>query len=107
MSILAVDLGGSHAACALVSGTHMLACETIPARGTENREAVVSALTSVMQRLLASSPKSDRCRGIGFSFCGLVDSRRGRILSSNDKYSDAAGFDLAGWAQTEFNLPLR
>ncbi len=85
----------------------MLACETIPARGTENLEVVVSALTSVMQRLLASSPKSDRCRGIGFSFCGLVDSRRGRILSSNDKYSDAAGFDLAGWAQTEFNLPLR
>jgi len=107
MSILAVDVGGSHAACALVSGTHILACKTIPARGTETLEVVVSFLTGAMQQLLASCPKSDCCRGIGFSFCGLVDSRRGQILSSNDKYSDAAGFDLAGWAQTEFNLPLR
>jgi glucokinase len=107
MSILAVDVGGSHAACALVSGTHILACKTISARGTETLEALVSALTGAMQQLLASCPKSDGCRGIGFSFCGLVDSRRGQILSSNDKYSDSAGFDLAGWAQTEFNLPLR
>jgi len=107
MTILAVDVGGSHAACALVSGTHILACKTIPARGTETFEVVVSSLTGAMQQLLASCPKSDCCRGIGFSFCGLVDSRRGQILSSNDKYSDAAGFDLTGWAKSEFNLPLR
>jgi glucokinase len=107
MSILAVDVGGSHAACALVSGTHILACKTVSARGTSTLEVLISALTGAMQQLLASCPKSDGCRGIGFSFCGLVDSRRGQILSSNDKYSDSAGFDLAGWAQTEFNLPLR
>ena len=107
MTILAVDVGGSHAACALVSGTHILACKTIPARGTETFEVVVSSLTGAMQQLLASCPKSDCCRGIGFSFCGLVDSRRGQILSSNDKYSDAGGFDLTGWAKSEFNLPLR
>jgi glucokinase len=107
MSILAVDVGGSHAACALVSGTHILACKTVPARGTSNLEIVVSALTGAMRQLLASCPESDRCRGIGFSFCGIVDSRRCQILSSNDKYSDSAAFDLVSWAQTEFNLPLR
>ena len=107
MSILSVDVGGSHAACALVSGTQILAYETIPAKGAETLGAVVSALTSVMQRLLAGCPKSDRCRGIGFSFCGLVDSRRARILSINGKYSDAPAFDLTGWARSEFNLPLR
>ena len=107
MSILAVDVGGSHAACALVSGTHILACKTVPARGTSNLEIVVSALTGAMRQLLASCPESDGCRGIGFSFCGVVDSKRCQILSSNDKYSDSAGFDLARWAQTEFNLPLR
>lgn len=107
MSILAIDVGGSHAACALVSGTHILACESIPASGAETLEVVVSALTRVMHRLLASCPSSDPCSGIGFSFCGLVDSKRGRILSSNGKYDNAAGFDLPAWAKTEFHLPLR
>src|SRR2546430_7846331 len=107
MSILAVDVGGSHAACALISGSQILACETIPAKSTESLEALVSSLAPEMRRLLESCPRSDRCRGIGFSCCGLVDSRRGRILSINGKYSDAPEFDLAGWAQTEFDLPLR
>src|SRR2546430_4803518 len=107
MSILAVDVGGSHAACALVSGTRILDCKTLPARGTSTLEVLVSALTGAMQQLLAGCPKSDCCRGIGFSFCGIVDSKHCQILSSNDKYSDSAGFDLAGWAQSEFNLPLR
>ena len=107
MSILAVDVGGSHAACALVSGTHLLACKTVSARGTSTLEVLISDLTGALQQLLAGCPESDSCRGIGFSFCGIVDSRRCQILSSNDKYSDSAGFDLGRWAQTEFNLPLR
>src|SRR5439155_18695964 len=107
MSILAVDLGGSHASCALVSGTHILACETVAARGSEAFEVTVSRLTGVMNRLLASCPESDRCLGIGFSFCGLVDSGLGRILSISGKYGDAPELDLVGWARNEFNLPLR
>ena len=107
MSILAVDVGGSHAACALVSGTRILDCKTLPARGTSTLEVLVSALTGAMQQLLAGCPKSDCCRGIGFSFCGIVDSKHCQILSSNDKYSDSAAFDLVSWAQTEFNLPVR
>jgi glucokinase len=108
MSILAVDLGGSHAACALVSGTQILASETVPVTGRETFESVVSRLTSAMKQQLASAPtKSEPCRGIGFGFCGLVDSTRGRILSTSGKYADALGFDLVAWAQTEFNLPLR
>ena len=108
MSILAVDLGGSHAACALVSGTEILASETIPVTGTEIFEFVVSRLTSVIRQLLAGAPaKSEPCRGIGFSFCGLVDSTRGRILSTCGKHDGALGFDLVAWAQAEFNLPLR
>ena len=108
MSILAVDLGGSHAACALVSGKQVLACETIKTEGGDTFEAAIAVLTPVMKRLLARCPQSDPpCRGIGFSFCGLVDSKRGRILSINGKYDGAPDFDLVGWAQTEFGLPLR
>src|SRR5689334_7594288 len=107
MSILAVDVGGSHAACALVSGTHILARKTVSARGTSTFEVLISDLTGAMQQLLATCPESDPCCGIGFSFCGIVDSRRRHILSSNDKYSDSAGVDLGRWARTEFNLPLR
>src|SRR6267378_3581346 len=106
MSILAVDVGGSHAACALVSGTRILAHETVAATGSDKLEAVVASLTSLMKGILAACPDADHCRAIGFSFCGLVDSNRCRILSISGKYSDAPEFDLVGWAQSEFNLPL-
>jgi glucokinase len=36
-----------------------------------------------------------------------VDSRHGRVLSISGKYGDAPEFDLMGWAQSEFDLPLR
>ena len=107
MNILAVDLGGSHAACGLVSGTNILACEAVAFRGAETLANVVSDLTCVIRKLLASSPAFARCDGIGFSFCGLVDSRRGLILSTNGKYADGPDFDLPGWAYAEFGLPLR
>jgi len=36
----------------------------------------------------------------------LVDSSRNRILSTNQKYDDAPGIDLVGWAKAKWDWPL-
>jgi glucokinase len=107
MSVLAIDLGGSHAACALVSGTRILTHQRVVATGSDDFETVIGSLTGVLRSMLGGCPESDRCSGIGFSFCGLVDTSRGKITSISGKYRDAPGFDLPAWAEREFNLPLR
>jgi glucokinase len=107
-SALAVDLGGQHASCALVSGKRVLACENIPLDGQAGLAATLPLLAESLRGLLARAPASaGPCGGVGFSFCGLVDSQRCRILSTNAKYDDGPGIDLAGWARAQLGLPLR
>jgi len=105
---LAVDLGGQHASCALVSGKAVLACENIPLDRQAGLAAALPLLAQSLRKLLARAPGgASSCAGIGFSFCGLVDSQRCRILSTNAKYDDGPDIDLAGWARTQLGLPLR
>lgn len=103
MRLLAVDLGGTHATCALVDDRRILARETIPVPGSGSFADALSAIAAPLTRMNANLPAT----GIGFGFCGLVDSRRARIASTNGKYEDAVTFDLAAWAQAQFGLPLR
>ena len=103
MKILAVDLGGTHATCALVEGRRILARQTLALPGSPSLAATLEAIASSLEELHAGSP----AQGIGFGFCGLVDSRRTRIASTNGKYTDAVDLDLAGWARERFGLPLR
>jgi glucokinase len=107
-SVLAVDLGGGHASCALVSAKRVLACETIPLDSQAGLAAALPRLAESLRGLLARMPAGvGPCAGIGFSFCGLVDPRRCRILSTNGKYDDGPGIDLAAWAGDGLGLPLR
>ncbi len=107
-SVLAVDLGGRHASCALVSAGRVLVCENIPLDSRAGLAAALPLLTESLRGLLAQAPAAAApCAGIGFSFCGLVDSSRCRILSTNGKYDDGPQIDLAGWARDRFGLPLR
>jgi glucokinase len=45
--------------------------------------------------------------GIAVGFCGLVDTDRSRVLSTNKKYDDAPSLDLQDWARQDLGLPLR
>ncbi len=106
--MLAVDLGGSHATCALVSGREVLASEDVR---LDRRAGLASALRLLVDPLRALRdripPGMGPCKGIGFSFCGLVDSARSRILATNEKYDDAPRIDLVEWARGELGLPLK
>jgi glucokinase len=103
MKILAVDLGGTHAACALVEGTRILARETVSLPESASLSAALAAIKVPLGRIHAAH----HADAIGFGFCGLVDSKHTRIASTNGKFTDAPSLDMADWSRQRFGLPLR
>jgi glucokinase len=106
MRALAVDLGGSHAACALVEDRAILASKSLAVDRFRGLGPLLPRLAKALHELLGDEGPGS-CAGIAFSFCGLVDPVRGRVVSTNAKFDDAPAIDLAAWAQGEFGLPLR
>jgi len=103
MKILAVDLGGTHAACALVEGTQILARETVILPESASLRAALVAIEGPLGRIHAAH----RAEAVGFGFCGLVDSKHTRIASTNGKFTDAVSLDLSAWCRQAFGLRLR
>ena len=107
MKALAIDLGGTHATCAIVEDRAILASEVVATDGTAGLLPVLPEIVRAFHRLLAQTGVNlGDCLGLAFSFCALVDSRTCKILSTNQKYDDAQGFDFAAWAKSELGLRL-
>jgi len=108
VKVLAVDLGGSHASCAVVEDREVRGHESVPLDETGGLADALPLIADALRRLaLAAGVAFDACEGIGFGFCGVVDPVAGRVLSTNAKYDDAPGVDLGEWAREAFGLPLR
>lgn len=104
MKVLAVDVGGTHVACGAVDDRKIL--EVFEVR-SDSRGRLANLLPLLSEKLHGFIHKyTGPFSGIGFGFCGLVDSLTGRIVSTNHKYSDATEIDLAAWARSEFDLRL-
>jgi glucokinase len=105
MSLLGLDLGGSHASCSLISGQTVLATEHLSFADSGTFVAVLPEVTASLQKLAAQAP--DPVSGLGIGFCGLVDSRRNIVLSTNGKYEDAPTFDFQSWGRKTLGIPVR
>lgn len=107
ITALAIDLGGSHAACGVVRDGAILASRTLPADGSEPLAKLLPELVDTFFQLLASAQidKSD-CSALVLGFCGIASACENRILDTNGKFEDAPGLDLTGWCQREFGLPF-
>jgi glucokinase len=103
MKALAVDLGGSHASCALVEDTTILARELVAIRDGAELRSVLPAIEEALKRL----NRDGLAQGVGFGFCGLVDAQNSQVSSTNGKFDDAVNIDLRQWALKQLNLPLR
>lgn len=105
MTLLGLDLGGSHAACTLIRETTVLATEHLSFADTTRFAAVEPEIVAALQRLAKSSPEP--ATGLGVGFCGLVDSRRNCVTSTNGKYDDAPAFDFDAWGRRTLGIPVR
>jgi len=100
---LAVDVGGSHIACARVRGGTVEGRRELKVTAPTSLAAVLPALEAHLAALRGSEPAS----GVTVAFPGLVDPRSGRVVSTPaGKFEDAVGFDFAGWARARLGLPL-
>lgn len=105
MKALAIDLGGTHATCALVDGRTIVDRESISADRAAGLGPLLPDLANLLHRILGQARISSRdCAGLAFSFCGLADHARGRIASTNVKYDDGPSLDLERWCREAFGI---
>jgi glucokinase len=105
---LAVDIGGTHANCGLVENRSILEHESIDVAHATNILAVLSRVAESFRKLIKRQSLSrDDFQGIAVGFPGLVDSRIGRVVSTNKKYDDAPGVDFCAWGREALGLALR
>jgi glucokinase len=108
MKALAIDLGGTHATCGLVEDRTLMAHETIDTDRAKSLRAVLPRIADAFHRLADTNRISlADCFAIAVGFSGIVDSRAGRVLATNEKYEDAKEIDLAAWSKQTLGLPLR
>ena len=105
MTLLGLDLGGTHATCSLVKGEEVLATEHLHFADSTLFSTVLPEVTASLGHLAAQAP--EKPSGLGIGFCGLVDSRQNRVLSTNGKYEDTPTFDFQAWGQHQLGVPVR
>lgn len=107
LTALAIDLGGSHAACAVVKGSVIAARKDIPADGRSGLNGLLPALRETLLDLMQSVSLNSRdCSAVVLGFPGIVSARDARVLATNAKFDDATRVDLRTWARQTFGLLL-
>ncbi len=104
MRVLAVDVGGTHVACGAVDDAVLLSRTSISTNSSGLLAGLLPRLADHFREMI--SEHGGGFTGIGFGFCGLVDGRAGRIVSTNHKYADATSIDLVSWANSNLAIPL-
>ena len=108
MKALAIDLGGTHANCAIVEDNKILFSKRLDLDSAHGLASVLPLFTSSFRELMSAAGFTTKdFAGLAMSSCGLVDSSRARILSSPKKWDDAPGVDFVGWCRQEFSLPMK
>ena len=108
MKLVAVDLGGTHATCALVEDQTCVDSVVLDYHAGGGLQPLMPEIVNALRAICSKAVVANRdLTGIAMTFCGLVDRSAGRILSTNGKFPDATSLDLQQWAQNEFGLQLR
>jgi glucokinase len=107
LTVLAIDLGGSHVTCAVVRGETILAVKNLAVRAGSNLEPLLPVLVQTMTELsrTVGIGLAD-CSAVVLGFCGIINARERRVLATNAKFDDAPRLDLNRWCEQEFRLPF-
>jgi len=107
---LAVDLGGSHATCAIVKNDKLFAQSTLAVQEHADLCDFASVMKAVADQLIQlchqANIKPTDAAGLVFGFPGIVDSRMTRVVATNKKFDQALRFDFTGWGKEHFHLPV-
>lgn len=106
--ILGIELGGGHATCGIAHRTGIVASETISVESGASLRALLPRLEEILGLLLSETHIDlSQCCGVGFAFCGLVDTKRNKVWCIGEKYNDVMDLDLELWCRKTFGLPFQ
>lgn len=104
MLALVLDIGGSHASCAIACDKRLVAQQTISV-DKPNFLHMLPALEKLVREVVRfSGVPIGQCSGFVIGFPGIVDSNSGRVIATNAKFNDAIEFDLSRWTKQQFGL---
>jgi glucokinase len=107
VSVLAVDLGGSHVGLAVVADGRVLAEATIATDARSISDLLPEIEAGMLDCCEQAGINPRNCRGIGFGIPSLVDGRTSEVLSAFNKFADLDVEALRKWSGATFGLPLR
>ena len=108
MRALAVDLGGTHATCAVIEERKIVKSRKLDLDSAKDLASVLPYLAEAFLSIIRDSGLTTRdFAGVAFGSCGICDSRVTRVLSSPEKWADAPKVDFERWSRESFGLPLR
>jgi glucokinase len=107
MRALVIDLGGTHANCAVVEDKTVHCSETVRTSGEGSLRETLPSLFSTLANLASRMGfPLGSFAGLALGFCGLVDHRNATVVATDLKYEDATTLDLRSWTKQELGLPL-
>lgn len=84
ITALAVDLGGSHANCAVIRDGSILARAVLPANHKGTLSGLLPSIAEGLRGALKTAGvESSECSGLVLGFCGVVNPREKRVLATN------------------------
>ncbi|BBI31278.1 ROK family protein [Cohnella abietis] len=105
--IITIDFGGTNIKIGLVDQGKIVGRSNLPSYSDKGMIVRLSDVEQEIKVLLKRQGSSiSDCSGLGIATPGLVDVENCVILSINEKYSDAVGFNFQDWAREAFSLPM-
>jgi putative N-acetylmannosamine-6-phosphate epimerase/predicted NBD/HSP70 family sugar kinase len=108
-SAIGVDIGGTSIKAGLVDreGRVSFISQT-PTRAREGRDAIAAAAEQVIENVLtAARNEGIQPCGLGIASAGAIDVQTGVVFAATDNLPGWVGFDLRGFAEERFHLPVQ
>jgi glucokinase len=102
---IVIDMGGTRLKIGFFRDAELVQTNVVSSCAQENFKNTIRIFDAEMQKLIELQGISS-IDGIGLSTPGIIDTKANKILSINDKYSDAVSFDLNSWAKETWNCRL-
>lgn len=107
MITLAADIGGTSVKVGLIEDARVLARERVPIAVRSRLEPLLDSLAQRWRGMLTGAGRDPHeAAAVALAFAGVVDARSCRVVSTNEKFTDAPSLDLRQWAQETMQLPL-
>jgi glucokinase len=104
---IGIDLGGTFIKMGLSDGLKILDECVFDANSSEGLKSALPTIESQINDFLARNQINQQAlRGVAAAFPGIVNHQTKKIISTNEKYTDAIGMDLERWVHEKWKVPF-